>query len=173
MSRQNVIRQVEKAVMSDRNQDYAPPEQNFQRIADLWNVYLEGKTEVTPYDTAMLMVLVKVARSMASPHLIDHLVDIAGYAACAGDVMPPVPDGPTFAGDLVSADVLPAAPDAAMPAEVKESVATDGGLPGDVEAVYEGVSGFVRNGIWHGISGRKIIVRDIDMAVKEGVLVVS
>jgi hypothetical protein len=140
--------------MSDRNQDYAPPEQNFQRIADLWNVYLEGKTEVTPYDTSMLMVLVKVARSMASPHLIDHLVDIAGYAACAADVMPPVP----------GADV---------PAEVKESVATDGGLPDDVAAVYEGVSGFIRGGIWHGSTGRKIIVRDIDMAVKEGVLVVS
>ena len=142
--------------MSDRNQDYAPPEQNFQRIADLWNVYLEGKTEVTPYDTSVMMVLVKVARSMASPHLLDHLVDIAGYAACAGDVMPDAPGAVT-----------------AVPAEVKASVATDGGLPGDVEASYEGVEGFIRNGVWHGISGRKIIVRDIDMAVREGVLVVS
>tara|TARA_R110000824_G_scaffold165266_3_gene341850 strand:- start:524 stop:994 length:471 start_codon:yes stop_codon:yes gene_type:complete len=156
MSRREVIRQVEQAVMSDRNQDYAPPEQNFQRIADLWNVYLEGKTEVTPYDTSMMMVLVKVARSMASPHLIDHLVDIAGYAACAADVMPPSPDATE-----------------AVPATAKVSVATDGGLPGDVAAVYEGVEGFIRNGIWHGTTGRKIIVRDIDMAVREGVLVVS
>jgi len=86
--RQEVIRQVEAAVMSDRNADYAPPEENFQRIADLWNIYLDGRCGLTPYDTAIMMVLVKVARSMASPHLIDHLVDIAGYAACAADVMP-------------------------------------------------------------------------------------
>ena len=90
-SRQEVIELVTQAVMSDRNQDYTPPEQNFQRIADLWNVYLEGRTEVTPYDTSIMMVLVKVARIMQSPHLVDHLVDIAGYAACAGDVLPPAP----------------------------------------------------------------------------------
>lgn len=89
MSRQEVIRQATQAVMSDRNTDYDPPEVNFQRIADLWNTYLDG-SDLTPYDTAIMMILVKVARCQASPHLIDHLVDIAGYAACAGDVLPPV-----------------------------------------------------------------------------------
>ena len=91
MGRQDVIAAVEQAVMQDRNADYAPPEQNFQRIADLWNVYLEGCDYVTPYDTAIMMVLVKVARTQASPHLVDHLVDIAGYAACAADVLPERP----------------------------------------------------------------------------------
>ncbi len=85
--RQEVIDQVTQAVMSDRNVEYAPPEQNFQRIADLWNTYLEGRT-VTPYDTAIMMALVKVARAMTSPHQLDHVVDIAGYAACAADVLP-------------------------------------------------------------------------------------
>jgi hypothetical protein len=91
--RQKVLCATEQAVMTDRNADYDPPEDNFRRIADLWNVYLEGKTEVTPYDTAIMMVLVKVARVQASPHLMDHLVDIAGYAACAGDVLPGQDDG--------------------------------------------------------------------------------
>ena len=90
-SRREVIELVTQAVMSDRNQDYAPPEQNFQRIADLWNTYLDGRSEVTPYDTSIMMVLVKVARVMQSPHLVDHLVDIAGYAACAADVLPDEP----------------------------------------------------------------------------------
>lgn len=90
--REQVIEATRRAVMADRNADYAPPEENFQRIADLWNLYLEGKGEVTPYDTAIMMVLVKVARVQASPHLVDHLVDIAGYAACAADVIPGSPD---------------------------------------------------------------------------------
>ncbi len=89
--REQVIEATQRAVMADRNTDYAPPEENFQRIADLWNLYLEGRGEVTPYDTAIMMVLVKVARIQASPHLMDHLVDIAGYAACAADVIPGAP----------------------------------------------------------------------------------
>lgn len=94
MSRREVLDAAAQAVMHDRNADYAPPEDNFRRIADLWNIYLEGRDEVTPYDTAIMMVLVKVARIQASPHVADHLIDIAGYAACAGDVMPPPPDIP-------------------------------------------------------------------------------
>ena len=90
--REAVIQATERAVMSDRNADYAPPEENFRRIADLWNLYLEGRSTITPYDTAIMMVLVKVARIQQSPHLIDHLIDIAGYAACAGDVMPSAPE---------------------------------------------------------------------------------
>ena len=87
--RQEVIDQVTQAVMSDRNLDYAPPEDNFARIAELWTAYLDHP--ITPYDTAILMVLLKVARAMHSPHLLDHLVDGAGYFACAADVMPPAP----------------------------------------------------------------------------------
>lgn len=84
--RKEVLDQVTQAVMSDRNRDYAPPEDNFARIADLWSTYLD--TEITPYDTAIMMVLLKVARAIHSPHLLDHVVDIAGYAACAADVLP-------------------------------------------------------------------------------------
>lgn len=121
--REQVIEATRRAVMADRNADYAPPEENFQRIADLWNLYLEGRGEVTPYDTAIMMVLVKVARIQASPHLVDHLVDIAGYAACA-------------------ADVIPAAPGAA-PEEPEEEEAEepDTGWRLDSRGIYEGKPG--------------------------------
>lgn len=89
--RERVLRATERAVMADRHDLYAPPELNFKRIADLWTLYLEGRSEITPYDTAIMMVLVKVARLQTSPHVEDHLVDIAGYAACAADVMPNEP----------------------------------------------------------------------------------
>lgn len=123
--REQVIEATRRAVMADRNADYAPPEENFQRIADLWNLYLEGKGEVTPYDTAIMMVLVKVARIQASPHLVDHLVDIAGYAACA-------------------ADVIPGAPGAAAeeePEEEEEAEEPDTGWYLDSRGVYEGKPG--------------------------------
>lgn len=121
--REQVIEATRRAVMADRNADYAPPEQNFQRIADLWNVYLEGKGEVTPYDTAIMMVLVKVARIQASPHLLDHLVDIAGYAACAADVIPGAPG---------------AAPEEPEEEEAEEP---DTGWRLDSRGVYEGKPG--------------------------------
>lgn len=97
--RKTVIEAATRAVMTDRNTEYAPPEQNFQRIADLWNTYLEGR-EITPYDTAIMMVLVKVARAMTSPHQIDHVVDIAGYAACAADVLPVVDEWAPYYRDV-------------------------------------------------------------------------
>jgi len=122
--REQVIEATQRAVMADRNADYAPPEENFQRIADLWNLYLEGRGEVTPYDTAIMMVLEKVARIQASPHLLDHLVDIAGYAACA-------------------ADVIPAAPGAAPeePEEEEEAEEPDTGWRLDSRGIYEGKPG--------------------------------
>jgi hypothetical protein len=91
--REAVLRATEQAVMADRNRDYAPPEENFSRIADLMNIYLEGRDEITPYDVAMLMILTKVARAIESPWVLDHLVDISGYAACAGDVLPEIEIG--------------------------------------------------------------------------------
>jgi hypothetical protein len=150
-SRQEVIDLVTQAVLSDRNQDYAPPEQNFRRIADLWNTYLDGRSVVTPYDTSIMMVLVKVARIIQSPHLVDHLVDIAGYAACAADVMP---EGHQAAGD---------------PAAV--AVVELGDQPGDRAASYEGNAGFLRDGVWYGHHGRKVAVIDEDAFRAAGVLV--
>ena len=125
--REGVLRAAERAVMADRNADYAPPEENFRRIADLWNLYLEGRSEITPYDTAIMMVLVKVARVQASPHLLDHLVDIAGYAMCAGDVVPDAPGA-----------VQPAEP---APAPELATDAREWGLVG--RGVHAGASGEV------------------------------
>ena len=92
-SRQEGLDLVTQAIMTDRNRDYAPPEQNMERIANLWRIYLEGRSAdtITPYDTAIMIGLVKVARAIESPHVVDHMVDLAGYALCALDVLPSAP----------------------------------------------------------------------------------
>lgn len=66
-------------VIRERGQDYGRPGDNFQRIADLWSVYLG--MPVSLQDVGILMALVKVARLMATPGHEDSLVDLAGYAA--------------------------------------------------------------------------------------------
>ena len=72
-------------VCKDRNSKYGEPEDNFKRIAALWNVYLE-QTNITPDKVAMMLMLLKVARQMHNPRVDDNYDDIAGYAACAAEV---------------------------------------------------------------------------------------
>lgn len=85
--REQVLDEAKRCVLHDRNLDYDSPENNFQRIADLWNVYLGDKlTEpILPHDTAMLCIMIKIARVMSSPKKFDHYCDIAGYAATAAE----------------------------------------------------------------------------------------
>ena len=74
-------------VTGDRAAVYGGVEDNFQRIANLWNAYLHDLgldlgIELDPRDVAILMVLMKVARLGNSPSHFDSWADIAGYAAC-------------------------------------------------------------------------------------------
>lgn len=85
--RAQVLDEAKRITATDRNSSYGEPEDNFQRIADLWNVFLQDKLAInlTPGDTAALMILVKMAREMNAPSE-DNKVDIAGYAACWAEV---------------------------------------------------------------------------------------
>lgn len=83
--RRSVLMEAEEIVNGARRGAYGHPENNFGRIADLWNAYLRGKPDgpmpITPQDTALLMVLMKIARLLETPVHRDSVVDICGYAA--------------------------------------------------------------------------------------------
>ena len=49
----------------------------------MWSIFL--RKEVTPHDVAVCMALVKVARLMHQ-HKKDSYVDMAAYAAIAGEI---------------------------------------------------------------------------------------
>lgn len=86
-SRENIIKQVEKCIMNDRQNTYGTPEDNFQKITDYWNTYLNIKDDtfkLTKQDVAIMMVLLKVARMGTSPNHLDNFVDAAGYSIIAG-----------------------------------------------------------------------------------------
>lgn len=85
MTRSQVLEKANDCVNGNREQDYGTPEDNFRMIADLWSAYME--TQITPIDVAMMMCLLKIARvSTAEIPTDDCFVDIAGYAACAGEI---------------------------------------------------------------------------------------
>lgn len=85
MNRPEILDTAKKCVCGQREQDYGSPENNFERIAALWNAYLGAQT-VDAVDVAMLLALLKVARIKTGRGTEDSFVDLAGYAACAGEI---------------------------------------------------------------------------------------
>lgn len=93
MTRSEVLDEAKKCVCGQREQDYGSPENNFLTIANLWNSYLySGVPEenipkvITPEDVSVMMILMKTARIRAKGGTPDCYVDIAGYAACGGEL---------------------------------------------------------------------------------------
>ena len=84
MKREEVLQKAEEIVTGARQTTYGTPEDSFTTIAGLWGSYLG--THISPSDVAMLMVLLKVARSKGDAGYADNYIDIAGYAACAGEL---------------------------------------------------------------------------------------
>jgi hypothetical protein len=69
----------------DRRRDYDKATPNHERIATLWNAYLECRKHpedmISASDAAIMMILLKIARGAYTPTR-DSAVDIAGYARC-------------------------------------------------------------------------------------------
>ena len=82
--REQILTKANKIVNGVRNETYGTPEDNFKCIAVYWSRYLDK--EVTAHDVAIMMILLKVARTQSGTGSMDNYVDIAGYAACAGEI---------------------------------------------------------------------------------------
>lgn len=81
--REEILTLANKAVNGERQETYGSPEDSFDRIAHLWSAYL--RTALTRLDVAKMMILFKLARTGERAYL-DNWIDIAGYAACAGEI---------------------------------------------------------------------------------------
>ena len=92
MKRAEILEAARVCVCGEREQDYGTPENSFALIGKLWTAYMG--TPFTPKDVAMMMALLKVAR-IKGGDTADSVVDLAGYAACAGEIaaLPSVPAG--------------------------------------------------------------------------------
>lgn len=84
MNREEILDAAKHCVCGDREQDYGTPENSFSNIAALWGAYLG--TPITPVDVAAMMIMLKVGRIAGGSLSQDNWVDIAGYAACGGEI---------------------------------------------------------------------------------------
>lgn len=114
MDRKEILETAEKMVNGARQDDYGRPERSFEMIAALWTIYLNTtrkltglKTKIdtnntgtkqevkpiysdlTPQDVAAMMILLKIARVAGGHGKSDNWIDIAGYAACGGELDKP------------------------------------------------------------------------------------
>ena len=85
MNREQILDAAHKCVCGDREQDYGSPERNFQTVADLWNTYLHTNA-IKSWDVAAMLALLKIARVASGHAKEDNWVDLAGYAACGGEL---------------------------------------------------------------------------------------
>ena len=75
MTRKEILEAAQKCVCGDREQDYGSPEKSFMAIA-----------KILPEDVAAMMCLFKIARIATGHGKADNWIDLAGYAACGGEL---------------------------------------------------------------------------------------
>ena len=94
-SRADILREAMKCVCGGRDTDYGAPEESFTAMAQMMTAYLRQAREdlreqldakpLTAKDAAMTLALLKCVR-IATGNTPDSYVDLAGYAACAGEL---------------------------------------------------------------------------------------
>lgn len=94
MTRSELLHAAEVCVCGQREEDYGTPEDSFRVIGELWETYLKAKCIgnpqaevcIVPEDVAALLGLLKIARIATGHGKSDNWVDLAGYAACGGEL---------------------------------------------------------------------------------------
>jgi hypothetical protein len=87
-TRAQILELARKCVAEDRNNVYGEPKDNFSIVAAYWDIFLASRKSgaLRAEEVAQMMVLFKNARLQAKANDIDGWVDMAGYAACGGEV---------------------------------------------------------------------------------------
>ena len=84
MNRREILEAATQAVTVDRAATHGNAEDGFALIAAYWSSHLD--VNVTATDVAVMMCLLKLARIKANPSHPDSFIDVAGYAACGGEI---------------------------------------------------------------------------------------
>lgn len=90
MKRVEICETAARLIGGERNRQHGDPRPNHENIGALWNAYLERRfpqlagARLSAHDVALMMSLLKIARTMAGNHNPDDYVDGVGYLAIAG-----------------------------------------------------------------------------------------
>ena len=69
---------------NDRQKDYGDKVDNHNNIARLWSAYLDIKIEA--HDVALMMALLKMARTKLGAVSKDTYIDMSAYSAISGEI---------------------------------------------------------------------------------------
>ena len=78
------LSEATRLVGVDREKDYGDKVKNHSNIARLWSAYLD--VEVKAHDVAIMMSLLKIARTKLGKVSKDTYIDMAAYGAIAGEI---------------------------------------------------------------------------------------
>lgn len=78
------ILEAAKLTCADRDSTYGGAAQNFQNVADCWQIILGHP--VTDTQVALCMIALKLVRASYNPKHTDSWIDLAGYAALGGEI---------------------------------------------------------------------------------------
>ncbi len=84
MNSSEIIEKAGELVSGDRENQHGDKFKNHQNIARLWGAYLN--TTFSPEQIALMMVLLKIARTKTGTYNPDDYVDGVGYMAIAGEL---------------------------------------------------------------------------------------
>lgn len=84
MMRAEILDTAKEAVTKDRAATHGSPEDTFGLIARLWSARLG--IDLRPDQVAVMLIDLKTARAWGNPVHADNWVDVAGYAACGGEL---------------------------------------------------------------------------------------
>ena len=78
------LSEASRLVGSDREKDYGDKVENHSNIARLWSAYLD--IDIKAHDVAIMMALLKMARTKLGAVSKDTYIDMAAYSAIAGEI---------------------------------------------------------------------------------------
>ena len=80
----DILKEANSLISKDREKDYGDKVKNHENIAKLWSAY-KG-IEITAHDVAVMMVLLKIARTKLGEVRKDTYIDMSAYGAIAGEI---------------------------------------------------------------------------------------
>ena len=84
MNTKELLAEATKLVGGDRQRDYGDKVVNHRNIARIWSAYLD--IPIQAHDVAILMALLKIARTKLGAVSKDTYVDMSAYSAIAGEI---------------------------------------------------------------------------------------
>lgn len=84
MNAADICAKAAEIVAGDREATHGDKVENHTNIAALWSAYLG--IPVSAHDAALMMALLKIARTKTGTVDMDNYVDLAGYAGCAAEI---------------------------------------------------------------------------------------